>query len=63
MESEMDTDRSLVERYRKRAEEIRSCAACVASPEDRATLLEFADECDLAAIAQEIRLQINQSRH
>jgi len=59
----MENNSSLAERYRKRAEEIRSCAACVVRAEDRATLLEFADECDLAAIAQEIRLQTKEPTH
>ena len=59
----MENDRSLVEHYRKRAEEIRSCAACIVCAEDRATLLQFADEYDAAAIAQEIRMQSDEALH
>ena len=62
-ESEMERERSLVEHYRRRAEEIRSCAACVVSVEDRATLLQFADEYDQAAIEQEMRMQTNGRLH
>ena len=56
-------DRSLVERYRKRAEEIRTYASGLSASEDRITLLQLADEYDLAAIEQEQRLQTHMSIH
>ena len=54
---------SLVERYRKRAEEIRAFASGMAECEERATLLQIADEYDRAAITQEIRSQGERTIH
>jgi hypothetical protein len=59
----MQSERSLVERYRKRAEEIRTYASGLSTAEDRTTLLQLAAEYDLAAIEQEKRLQTNMSIH
>jgi hypothetical protein len=60
---QMQSDRSLVQRYRKRAEEIRTFASGVTASQDRITLLQLAEEFDLAANEQEIRAQTNQSVH
>ena len=60
---EMDGDFSLVERYRKCAEEIRAFASAMANSEERATLLQIADEYDRAAITQEIRSHLQRTMH
>ena len=59
----MQSDRSLVQRYRKRAEEIRTFASSVTTSQDRITLLQLADEFDLAANEQEIRSQADETVH
>jgi hypothetical protein len=46
--NEVEADRSLVERYRKRAEEIRALASAMCQSEERATLLEIAEEYERA---------------
>ena len=62
-ESKMQSDRSLVRHYRKRAEEIRTFASGVTASQDRITLLQLADEFDLAANEQEVRSQTHESVH
>ena len=60
---QMQSDRSSVWRYRRRAEDIRTFAGGVTALEDRITLLQLADEFDLAANQQEILCQASQSVH